>query len=110
MERIKLSKDEKKVLLWVSNHPYDLRPKTFPQHLFNVACYNLESKNLVRTCRIEGGDVEAVRLTPLGKGYILDNPTLKNPINWDRVLLIISIIISIIGLFTGCVSLLKVDR
>lgn len=73
MERIKLSKDEKKILWWIEKHPNELFPKEFPAHKFNLCGHLLESKGLVKCGKIEGGEIEAMRLTSFGKFYLMEN-------------------------------------
>lgn len=98
MERIKLSKDEKKVL-WLASTGEDC-PDTFPIHIFNGCIRSLERKGLVEAAYVEGGDVEAVRLTPEGRLFLAENPELKNSIDWVRIIeFALPLIISIIALF-----------
>ena len=101
MEGIKLSKDEKKVLI-IASAGEDC-PVTFPIHIFNGCIRSLERKGLVKAAYLEGGGVEAVRLTPEGRLFLAENPTLKNPIDWVRIIeFAIPLIISIIALFVSC--------
>jgi len=80
MERIRLSKNEKEVLRLVSLG--DICPDTYPKHTFALCVRSLERKGLVKGAFIEGGDVEGARLTRNGRDYLIENPGLRNPIDW----------------------------
>lgn len=104
MERIKLTKEEKKVLLLISTG-CDC-PDSFPAHIFTGCVRSLERKGLVKGAYVEGGGVEAARLTSDGRVFLAENPKLRNPINWVRIIeLAIPVIISIIALFISCSKL-----
>ena len=79
MEGIKLSKDEKKVLLLVASGG-DC-PDSFPAHVFAGCVRSLERKGLVKGAYIEGDGVEAARLTSYGRSFLAENPKLKNPLD-----------------------------
>ncbi len=81
MERIKLSKAEKKVLGLISKHGVQSLD-TIPRSQVRRALRSLEEKHLIRAAWIEGGDYETVRLTRNGKDYLIENPKLRNPIEW----------------------------
>lgn len=109
MERIRLSKTEKKVLLIVDKFNGKC-PYTYPRHTFNSSVRSLERKGLVKGAYIEGGEVEAARLTNEGKQYLCENPRLSNPTDWGKIAAItgiIALIISIIALFVGCSILIR---
>lgn len=101
MHRIKLTKEEKRVLRHLSVYGYDAL-RDFPQTEVDYCLDTLEQKGLVKNHRIEGGDIENAQLTRLGKSYMRCNPKLKNPINWDRVIAIATLTASIIAIFTAC--------
>lgn len=84
MERIKLSKNEKRILRELNRGASikDIR-EIMHRDIVSGNCYLLETKGLVRCGYIEGGDVEAVALTRFGKDYATLNPTLRNPIKID---------------------------
>ncbi len=46
------------------------------------ALRSLEEKHLIRAAWIEDGDYEAARLTHDGKDHLVENPHLRNPIDW----------------------------
>ena len=64
-----------------------------------IATKKLEEKCFVTGKYVEGNEVIAVRLLPLGKSYISKYPKLYNPLNTELLLSIISIIIALFGLF-----------
>lgn len=84
MEGIKLSKNEKKVLLLVASGG-DC-PDSFPAHVFAGCVRTLERKGLVKGAYIEGGGVETVKLTYLGKDCLIENPRLHNPLDWKWII------------------------
>lgn len=95
MERIKLSKREKRVLRTLSKQGFGaLSEFDFP------SVGNLERMGLARVARIEGGGLEGAALTTMGKEYLADNPQLHNPIDWVKVGAIAGIIAAIISFCT----------
>lgn len=84
MKRIRLTKEEKKTLSLLYKHGGDALD-TMPRSIVRRALRSLESQSLVSVAWVEGGDYEAVRLTRDGKDYLIDNPKLKNPIDWKWV-------------------------
>ena len=53
---------------------------------------------------VVGGYVWSVKLTEEGKHYLAVNPNLHNPINWNLILAIVGVLISIIALFVSCMK------
>ena len=102
MERIRLTKEEKKVLLLISTG--DDCPDSFPAHIFTGCVRSLERKGLVKGAYVERGGVEAVRLTSDGRMFLAENPKLKNPLDWKWI---ITTAIAAAGLITaiifGCI-------
>lgn len=80
MEKIRLSKNEKKVLRLVASG--SRCPATFPAHIYCDCVRSLECKGLVKGAYVEGGAVEAAWLTLDGDCYLIENPKLRNPIEW----------------------------
>lgn len=106
MERIYLSKNEKQVLRWLRSH--NGYKATMPRASFERALRMLQEKDLaIGFWSEEEGLVEA-HLTSGGEGYIEDNPTLCNPIDWKWVITTIvasvAAIASIAALFVACKS------
>ena len=80
MERIRLTKREKRVLRTLSQQGFDALSE------FDAAAIrSLDNQGLVRGAYVEGGGVEDAVLTGYGKEYIADNPSLKNPIGWVAI-------------------------
>lgn len=105
MERIVLNKNEKKVLRMLSNGQDNL----LNEYDIPDVC-SLEVKGLVQAAHIEGGGIEAVKLTRMGRGYIHSNPKLHNPINWSKIAAIaaiLSVLISFVALFVSCQTLIQ---
>lgn len=81
-------------------------PDSFPSHIFAGCVRSLERKVLVKGAYIEGGGVEAARITPDGRVFLAENPKLMNPIKWVRIIeFAIPVIISIIALCISCSKL-----
>ena len=101
MERICLTKDEKRALRNVM-----LQSRHLPENMgiarFSVCVSALERKGLVKAARSSGGEVASAELTQYGKIYIEANPSLRNPIDWKWAIPItfssIALIIAIIGI------------
>lgn len=104
MGRIKLSKTEKKCLLLLNGHGADALD-TIARSLVCRALRSLERKDMVKVAWVEGGDYEAVRLSRSGKSYLIENPKLRNPIDWSKVgaiAAIIAALAAIAALFIAC--------
>lgn len=101
MKNYKLTKNEKKVLRLIANGS-DC-PDTFPISIFNEGVRSLEREGLVKVAYIEGGGVEAVRLTSEGRCLLAENPSLKNQTDWKWI---IATGIAVIGAITGIVAFL----
>lgn len=81
MERIRLTKREKRVLRTLSRQGFDALSE------FDAAAIrSLDNLGLVQDAYIEGGSVEDARLTNYGKEYIADNPRLRNPVDWKWII------------------------
>lgn len=106
MERIKLSKNEKKVLRLLDKHGQDALD-TMPRSVVRRALRRLESLSLVRVAWVEGGDFEAVMLSKDGKDYLIENPKLSNGINWKSIIDTTLWAIGAIGGLAGFIALLR---
>lgn len=102
MKRVKLSKAEKTVFRMIASGQ-DFCPATFPADVFNYCVRSLESLGFVKGYYIEGGSVEAAKLTPLGRQYLAEYPRLNNPIDWKWV---VTTLIAVGMLLVGIASLL----
>ena len=77
MERIKLTKREKRVLRLLCDDRFDLLTEMdYP------ALHELYDSGFARVAYIEGGVPEAAQLTTFGKNYPAENPKLRNPVDW----------------------------
>ena len=100
MERIKLTKREKRVLRTLSRQGFNALSE-----FDATAVRSLDNHGLVQGAYIEGGGVEDARLTNYGKEYLADNPRLRNPINWAKVGAIgtiVGIVVTIILFIIAC--------
>lgn len=103
MERIKLTKEEKQAFRIVAEFGGKC-PATYPEHVFTASIRSIERKGLVKANYVIGGYVWSAKLTEEGKHYLAVNPNLHNPINWNLILAIVGILISIIALFVSCMK------
>lgn len=85
MERIKLSKAEKKVLRLLDRHGAEALD-TVARSQVRRALRSLEKKDLVMVAWVEGGDYEDACLTLDGSDYLIENPKLRNPVNWSLII------------------------
>lgn len=111
MERIKLSKTEKKVLFMLSAGLADGQTAV-PSDKYALAIRSLHDKGFVFGAFVEGGGVEAARLTNKGRLYLYDNPNLNNPIDWSKVAAItgiLALIVAVIALFVSCSRILMYE-
>lgn len=106
MERIRLSQTEKKCLRLLNEHGSDTLD-TIARSQVCRALRSLESKDMVNVAWAEGGDYEAVKLSRNGRSYLIENPKLRNPIDWKWIILtaITGAITGTIALFIACTRL-----
>lgn len=105
MQRIKLNKTEKKCMNLLNKHGAEALD-TLPRSQSRRALRSLEEKNLVRVAWIEGEDYEGVRMTRNGKDYLIENPKLRNPIDWKwligTAIGVATLIVAIATFFIAC--------
>lgn len=107
MERIKLTREEKKLFLNFSRRNISI-PDGMTEEQFNYAVVQLSKKNLIS---IEMGvkGLKAASLTHEGKAYLAVNPSLRNPFPWDitmKAATLIAAVAATTALFIGCCRLL----
>lgn len=66
-----------------------------------MAIRSLQRKGLVEAV-IDYDTIADIRLSYEGKAYMAKYPTLRNPIDWNRVITIATLIVSILALFVAC--------
>lgn len=104
MDRIRLTKAEKRVLRMIASGQGSC-PAEYPLHEFNTAVRSLHRHELVQGSFAEGGNVVDSRLTTIGRQYLAENPRLANPADWGKIGTIVGIIgtlFGIIALFVAC--------
>lgn len=109
MERIRLSKSEKEVFRLVANCK-GKRPATYPAHTFNQAAHSLKQKGLAVVKFYTNREVCTIYLTDMGKQYLSENPSLRNPVDWAKVsaiTAIVSLLVSLLVALVGCSLLLN---
>ncbi len=101
--RIYLSKKEKDSLRLLSIG--EGCPSDYLSHVFAPCVQSLELKGFAKGMWATGHILVAARLISYGETYLVLNPDLRNPLNWNLILsvaTIISIAVSIIALFVAC--------
>lgn len=88
MDWIKLNRTEKQLMICLRNE-IDYR-KILPPREFEAAVYSLEDKGLVNPVKDKGG-IRAVFLTDKGRAYLVENPKLKNPVDYRWLIGTVSI-------------------
>ena len=104
MERIKLSKIEKRCFRHISSGLVTL-PKGVDASTFYVVVVRLEHLGLVEAQYESGGVVFSCSASDFGRIYLLVYPSLRNPIRWDiitAVCVAVSMVVSIVALFVAC--------
>lgn len=109
MERIKLAKEEKEALRIL--HEGKINTATDLQRISSLSYEfeTLEQLGFARCAWTEGHAIEDVAITSKGRRYVDHNPKLHNPIDWEKILAVasvISVIIAALALFIAC-SLIK---
>lgn len=106
MEKVKLSKDCRRIMLAMYNGNYSDRVPENDLEAFTI----LEVEGLAKSAHTKGdGHIEmlAARLTEEGLAYIAVNPKLKNPSILDDKKYIINTIISVVALAVAIIALFK---
>lgn len=96
MERIRLTKTEKKIFLQFARYGEDYLREAIKDDV-RTALRGLDSKGLMRCAFVEGGDIEDVRLTNAGRDYLSANPKLRNPVQWSLVWSAVAAIAAVIS-------------
>lgn len=110
MEQIGLTKQEKTVLRLLASGCNEC-PDAYPRHIFVSCVRSLEHKGLAKGAWQEGGEMEDARITPFGREYLAENPSLRNPVDWRWVITTaiatVAALASIVALFVSCSLLNK---
>ena len=104
MERIKLAKSEKRLLRYIMKSG-EGKPLGMTEYDYFYAAAGLKSKGLARVAYVEGGDIEDVTPTKLGRSYYSANPMLLNPIDWGLTVGVIAALAAIVSIF-ACTRLM----
>lgn len=107
MEKLKLSENEKRLLRNISAD-VGYWPDGMSNELVSCAASVLERLGLVRV-EWESGHIAAnALLTDYGRAYILANPHLRGPVDWEWIIGTSIAVIAALGtiavLFVACVS------
>lgn len=89
MDRLQLSKDERVVLRQISLGFKD-SSLALSEDRFRLACINLERLGLIRVAWLSGYQILSVSLTEYGVSYLAWNPRLRNPINYNKLMFIVT--------------------
>lgn len=109
MKRIRLTKDEKHVLLHVRDHGEE-QPPTISPAVFRFCLSTLQEKGLL-FFRNNYNEVIIAKLTIKGEAYLEQNPKLRNPVDWLEIIKLVFLgltaVASIVALFVACRSLIQ---
>ena len=87
MERIRLTKREKAVMRILSNQGYEALSE------FDAsAVRSLSERGFVKAAFTEGGGVEDAKLSTMGKEYLRDYLSLRNPVDWVMAAALVSVV------------------
>lgn len=104
MERIKLTKTEKQVLLHVQSKGGE-QPRNITPIMFHFCLSTLKEKGLVEFIASYTNVIDA-KLTLKAQAYLEQNPNLQNPIDWKGIITLIMTTITAIAttlaLFVAC--------
>ena len=109
MERVRLTKDEKRVLRRLQRHAGSSM-KRIERLAFAPAVRSLEQKGLVCGYWSEEAGLADAVLTESGEAYLFLNPHLRNPVDWNKVAAIaacISALAAVIALLVACSVVFK---
>ena len=103
MDKINLSKAEKRILLQLAEKKYPVQVPYEDLDAMNL----LEVNHFVTTNKINGGILINPQLSNFGKAYLASNIKLKNPSIWDDKKYIINTVISVVALAVAIIALFK---
>lgn len=106
MDRIRLNKDEKAVLRLLQSGVGNC-PDTYPRHLFTACVNSLERKGLAKGAWATGREECTAEITNLGIAYLEVNPSLRNPIDWEKTATFASIVALAMSLCVLCKLLMN---
>lgn len=105
MERIRLTKNEKKVLRLIADGQTAC-PAYIAADKYAAAIWVLEQQGLIHAAREEGGGIVDARLTEKGRSRIAADPRLCTPTDWKWVITTViaatGAIAAIVALFVAC--------
>lgn len=108
MHKIALSKEAKLVLRLLDKEIRQC-PANMPQYTFTRGALELRRKGLAYAHQEAGGEVVVARINDEGRAYLVNNPSLRNPIDWRWIISlavgIATLLISLASLFVACASL-----
>lgn len=103
MEKINLSKTEKKLLRLFVSKDFVRNVELSPEE--KLATITLQEKGLISAVIFADKITEGYPQEK-GKAYVRQNPKLRNPIPLDRIIAIATLAAATIALFVGCVRLI----
>lgn len=111
MKRIRLSRNEKRVLRLLNADLWC--PDTMPFHKFAAGCIGLERKGLAQCAWASGHELVDAVITMEGKFYIAENPSLRNPVDWKWIITTAitagTLIVAIAALLTACRAIQSIN-
>ncbi|MCH5220297.1 MAG: hypothetical protein J1F20_06965 [Muribaculaceae bacterium] len=101
MERIKLSKNEKRLLRNIQSE-VAYWPDGMSDEVVSCTATSLEAHGLIHVIWESGHIARDATLTETGIAYLVQNPQLYNPIDWVKIGAIAAIV-SAIGMIAGLI-------
>lgn len=109
MERIKLTKDQKKALRNIARGVGEFVPEGMTKRSYSNAARELARLDLAKTVHEEGGMLIDAHLTSYGEDYLTFNPSLTNPVDWKFIITSVigglTLVGSVVTLFIACTKL-----
>ena len=105
MQRIRLTKREKKVLRLLHNDCGCL--DTYPDHVFSACVGSLERKGPAKGAWVSGHELASAELTDLGEYYLRDDfAVIEEPANHTKVWAMVSIAAALEAVATLVIKLI----
>lgn len=109
MERIKLTKDQKKALRNIARGVGEFVPEGMTKRSYSNTARELARLDLAKTVYEEGGVLIDAHLTSYGEDYLTFNPSLTNPVDWKFIITSVigglTLVGSVVTLFIACTKL-----
>ncbi|MCD7710892.1 MAG: hypothetical protein LUI04_06060 [Porphyromonadaceae bacterium] len=104
MEKVRLTRDEKTVLRYISGGQVKC-PCGYAEDKFYNAVVTLCLRYQFLWVEFSPDEtLDNVRLSQIGKSYLAQNPHLRNPIDRTAVIAAAAFVVGVAGLFLACIN------